>query len=102
MPEQLMLEVKCSWVHIEVCVLKKKKKRRKKREAQKWSMSLSTAVCYAGTLDKLSLWLGGKTSLSDVALQSPDHQRGASAIAGPQLARVRVARRRIAQVYGSQ
>ena len=65
-------------------------------------MSLSTSVCFAGTLDELLLWLGGKTSLSDVALQSPDHQHAVPAIAGPQLARVCVARRRIAQVYGSQ
>lgn len=76
MPEQLLLEVKCSWVHTEVCVLKKK-------TAQKWSMSLSTSVCFAGTPDELSLWLGGKTSLSDVAPQSPDRQHAVSAAVGP-------------------
>ncbi|KAK2909713.1 hypothetical protein Q8A73_007428 [Channa argus] len=43
---------------------------------------------------------GGKTSLSDVALQSPDHQYGVSAITGPWPAHVRVAWQRIAQEQG--
>lgn len=103
MPEQLMLEVKCSWAYAEVCVRGKEKKERKK-SAQKWSMSLSTSVSFAGVCDELLLWLGGKTSLSDVALQSPDRQgrRAAAAAAAaavvdrPQTSNV-ARRRHIAQ-----
>lgn len=69
-------------------------------------MSLSTLAGFAGPLDELLLWLGGKTSLSDVPPTPPQvtwpSARRASAIAGRQFARVCVARRRIAQVCGSQ
>lgn len=93
-PEQLRLEVKCSWIHRAMCApQKQRRKKKRKRGAQKWSVFFGTFGALAGVLHRLSPWLWmEKTSLSDVALSSCDRQRGASARHGDILRRYTVSR----------